>query len=76
MTKVRLLYMPSFNTMEEVKPRELREHLEQTILSEALIELLCKTIGERAETIPKGSTLQVDGKGSAWHFKKEGAYKK
>ena len=29
--------------------------------------LLCKTIGERAETIPEGSTLQVDGKGSAWH---------
>lgn len=31
--------------------------------------LLCKTIGERAETIPEGSTLQVNGKGSAWHYK-------
>lgn len=39
-------------------------------MSEGDFLLLCKTIGERAETIPEGSTLQVSGKGSAWHYKR------
>lgn len=33
--------------------------------------LLCKTIGERAETISEESTLQVNGSGSAWHCKRK-----